>query len=430
MRRLRFLLEKEFLQIFRNKAMLPIIFIMPAIQLIVLSFVATYELKDVKFIVVDHDQSQISTELIQKFRANTYFSLGGYGTDIERAKAEVTAGRVDMVMVFPSDMERKVNREESVRMLLMIDAVSSNKASLIRFYSQSILQDYNRSLRGSIYPSALANRSGAGPGQDRSGLGITDLPTLPSAEEGPMPSSQQTLDLSASSVGGSAGNTLMSGTTASPAFTTTTRVWYNPSLDYVNYMVPGILVVLITMIALFLSGMNIVREKEIGTMEQLNVTPIRKSEFIISKLLPMWALALVELGVGLLIAYWIFSVPFEGSVWVIYATAAVYLVAVQGIGLYISTITNTQQQAMFLAWFVMVIFILMGGLFTPIESMPEWAQDLTYVNPVAYFIDIMRKVMLKGAGFPDFWPQVLVLFIFAVISIGFSILQYRKVSTD
>lgn len=372
--RLRYLLEKEFLQIFRNKAMLPIIFIMPAIQLVVLSFAATYELQNVNFYVVAPEHTTMPEQLVQRFRANQYFTLTGMGGDREEAKQKIAAGSVDMALMLTTDMDKKMERDRRVRVLFMIDAVSSNKASLIQSYSQAIVQDYN----GEILPE------------------YSWLQSSP----------------------------------RQAGFITRTRIWFNPTLDYIHYMVPGILVVLISMIALFLSAMNIVREKEIGTMEQLNVTPIRKSEFIVSKLLPMWILALLELTVGLGIAVWGFGVPIEGSLATIYSTSAIYLIAVQGIGLYISTITFTQQQAMFISWFVMVIFILMGGLFTPIESMPGWAQQLAYLNPVAYYIEIMRMIMLKGSGYFDFWPQMLVLTLFAVGSVGFSISRYRKSQQD
>ncbi len=354
--------------------MLPIIFIMPAIQLVILSFAATYELQNVNFYVVAPAQTEISDQLAQKFRANRHFTLSGMGTDREVAKRKITAGTVDMALIFPTDIDQKLERERRVRVLFLIDAVSSNKASLIQSYSQSILQDYNKE----IFPEY--SRSQTSPRQ--------------------------------------------------ASFITRTRIWFNPTLDYIHYMVPGILVVLISMIALFLSAMNIVREKEIGTMEQLNVTPIRKYEFIASKLLPMWLLALLELSVGLSIAVWGFGVPIEGSLATIYSTSAIYLIALQGIGLYVSTVTNTQQQAMFISWFVMVIFILMGGLFTPIESMPGWAQQLTYLNPIAYFIEVMRMIMLKGSGYVDFWPQMLALTLFAVGSVGFSISRYRKSQQD
>ena len=181
---------------------------------------------------------------------------------------------------------------------------------------------------------------------------------------------------------------------------------YNKTLNYKTYMVPGILVLLITMITLFLSGMNIVREKEVGTLEQINVTPIKKYQFIIGKLFPFWVIGMGILTIGLIIAKLIFNVPFLGSIAVVYLYTSIYILVILGMGLFISNFTDTQQQAMFIAWFFVVIFILMSGLFTPIESMPQWAQRLTDFNPIKYFIEVMRMVMLKGSSFTDILPQL------------------------
>ncbi|MCB0476244.1 MAG: ABC transporter permease, partial [Flavobacteriaceae bacterium] len=181
-------------------------------------------------------------------------------------------------------------------------------------------------------------------------------------------------------------------------------------------------------ISLFLSGMNIVREKEIGTLEQINVTPIRKSQFIIGKLFPFWVLGLTILTVGLIIAKLIFNVPMVGSLVLLYAYTAVYILVILGMGLFISNFTDTQQQAMFIAWFFMVIFILMSGLFTPIESMPKWAQYITDFNPIKYFVQVVRMVLLKGSGFNDIMPQFLKTLVFAFLMNGLAVWSYKKTS--
>ena len=193
-------------------------------------------------------------------------------------------------------------------------------------------------------------------------------------------------------------------------------------------MVPGILVLLVTMLTLFLSSMNIVREKEIGTLEQINVTPIKKHQFIIGKLFPFWVLGLFILSIGLTIAKLIFNIPILGNIGLIYLFTSVYLFVILGIGLIISNFTETQQQAMFIAWFFTVIFILMSGLFTPIESMPQWAQNITLFNPIRYFVEIVRMVLLKGATFSDISFQFLVIASYAVILNGIAVWTYKKVS--
>jgi len=204
--------------------------------------------------------------------------------------------------------------------------------------------------------------------------------------------------------------------------------WYNPELNYTHYMVPGILVILVTLIGLFLSGMNVVREKEIGTIDQINVTPVKRYQFITGKLLPFWIIGLGELTLGLLIARLVFHVPMLGSYWLIYLVASVYLLVVLGMGLLISTVTETQQQAMFIAWFFMVIFTLMSGLFTAIESMPNWAQTLTLFNTVRHFVDNMRRVMLKGSGLADIARPLLILLACAAVMLALAVNRYRKVS--
>jgi len=193
-------------------------------------------------------------------------------------------------------------------------------------------------------------------------------------------------------------------------------------------MVPGILVLLVTMIGIFLAGMNIVREKEIGTIEQINITPIKKYQFITGKLLPFWIIGQFELALGLTIGKLLFGIPILGNLAVIFLFSSVYLLVILGIGLLISTLNNTQQQAMFISWFFMVIFILMSGLFTPVESMPVWAQKLNIVNPVSYFIQVVRMVILKGSGLIDIWRQFLSISVYAVLILSFAVWRYRKVS--
>lgn len=372
MRIVRFLLQKEFLQIFRNRGMLPIIFVLPVIQLVVLSYAATYELREVKFHLVDMDRSTLSSRLVKKFQATGYFTLVEESFSVDEGINSLRSNNTGMVFHIPPDFEQSTGSagRGEANVQFIIDAVDGTTAGLIQGYAQSILQDFSNQI-------------------------VADF---------------QTVDHSA----------------AAPGISVNPASWYNPNLDYINYMVPGILVVLVSMIGMFLSGMNIVREREIGTIEQLNVTPIKRYQFMIGKLLPFWIIAMFELAIGLVIARFGFNIPFEGSVFIIFAIAGVYLVVVEGIGLFISTVTNTQQQAMFIAWFLMVVFILMGGLFTPIESMPVWAQKLTLVNPVAYFIEIMRMVLLKGAGIGDVLDLVAALVIMVLVILPAAVLRYRK----
>jgi ABC-2 type transport system permease protein len=180
------------------------------------------------------------------------------------------------------------------------------------------------------------------------------------------------------------------------------------------------------MVGASLSALNIVKEKEIGTIEQINVTPVRKYHFILGKLIPFWVIGLISLTIGLAIAWIVYGIVPLGSFLVIYCFAALYLLAVLGLGLLVSTITNNQQQAMLISFFLIMVFVLLGGLYTSIDSMPDWARAITKLNPVAYFVEVIRMVVLKGSGFADIGKDMLIMFAFAVILNGWAIYSYKK----
>ena len=368
MRTILFILQKEFIQIFRDKAMLPIIFIVPVMQLLILSYTATFEIKNINFVVVDHDKSVLSSQLKSKFNGSAFFHFKGEMPDYKSAEEAVQNGTADQIIVFEPGFEKNLQLQKMAKVQVVTNAINGSAASLMSAYAISIISDFNRQIIVDEFP--LANI----------GLPIETNPSY----------------------------------------------WYNPELNYITYMVPGILVLLITIIGIFLSGMNMVKEKEIGTIEQINVTPIKKYQFIAGKLIPFWVIANIDLSIGLLLAYFVFNIPVIGSVPLLFGVASVFLLAVLSLGLLISTMTNTMQQSMFISWFFLVIYILMSGLFTPIESMPHWAQNLNYLNPVAYFIKINRMIMLKGSGFMDFQRDFYLLSIYAISILGFSILRYRK----
>ena len=344
------IVQKEFKQIFRNKAMLPIIFIVPIIQIAILSFAATFEVKEVRLGYIDADKTAYSRELISKFEVSSYFTIVGEYDSQKQAQSALQEGKTDVIIEIPSNFER--------------DLVKEKQAALS-------VQIFNNKIRMDLMPYQPQQQS------------IKRIQFTPS-------------------------------------------FWYNETLDYKTFMVPGIIVILVTMITFFLSGMNIVREKEIGTLEQMNVTPIKKHQFIIGKLLPFWILGMFILFFGMNIGRFLFDVPLLGSpVWIL-LFASIYILVFLGMGFFISNFTDTQQQAMFIAWFFVVIFILMSGLFTPIESMPVWAQKITEFNPVRYFIEVIRMVMLKGSGLKDILPQLIKISIYAVVMNFLAVISYRK----
>jgi ABC-2 type transport system permease protein len=193
-------------------------------------------------------------------------------------------------------------------------------------------------------------------------------------------------------------------------------------------MVPGILAILVTMIGGFLAALNIVKEKEVGTIEQINVTPIKKHHFILGKLIPFWILGNVVFTIGLIVARLVYGIVPLGSLFLLYGFISIYLLAVLGFGLLLSTYCETQQQAMLITFFFVMIFILMGGLFTSIDSMPDWAKMVTKFNPLSYLIEVIRMIILKGSGFKDISRHLVIIFIFAAVLNSWAILNYKKTS--
>jgi ABC-2 type transport system permease protein len=204
------------------------------------------------------------------------------------------------------------------------------------------------------------------------------------------------------------------------------HIRYNPTRNYKHYMVPGLLVALVTLIGTLLTAQNIAREKELGTLEQLNVTPITRGQFIAGKLLPFWCLALVDLAVGLTVGVLVFGVPVVGNVFLLFGVAGIYLLVALGIGLFISTLVNTQQQAMFVTFFIVNIYLLMSGLFTPIDSMAPWVQVASLINPVRHFVTISRAILMKGAGLSEISTPLTFLAVSAVVVLTFAVRQYSK----
>ena len=371
MKTIGYIIQKEFKQIFRNKAMLPIIFVLPVIQLIILSNAATFEVKNINFSYVDQDKTAMSRGLIEKFEASSYFHVRTEYPSEKIAADAMQRGETDVILEIPQSFEKNLQKNKRSDLSVIINAIDGAAAGVENVYVNQIVQSFNNNIR-------------------------TGLMTLKDTRQ--IPDSIVTI----------------------PSF------WYNKTLNYKTLMVPGILVILVTMIALFLSGMNIVREKEIGTLEQMNVTPVKKHQFIIGKLFPFWVLGMVLLTVGLIISKVLFNIPMLGSMGLMYFFTSVYILVILGMGLFISNFTDTQQQAMFIAWFFVVIFILLSGLFTPIESMPHWAQLITELNPVKYYVEVMRMVMLKGSGFSDILPQFVKTLIFAVVMNGLAVWSYKK----
>ena len=370
MRTLKFILRKEFRQIFRDPGILRIILIMPVIQLLILPWAADYEIKNIKLAVVDHDHSEYSRQLINKITSSGYFILTDYSPSYEHSLEKIESDQSDLILQVPDHFEKDLVKEDEAKLFMAINAINGVKANLGGAYLRTIIQDYNKQVR-------------------------TEWIQFPRF------SPETQIEVTSSN-------------------------WFNPLMNYKYFMVPGILVILLTMVGSNLAAINIVKEKEIGTIEQINVTPIKKFHFILGKLIPFWILGLLVLTIGLTIARLAYGIIPAGSFLTIYVFAAVYLLAVLGLGLLISTYSVNQQQAMLLSFFLMMIFILLGGLYTSIDSMPEWAKWITRFNPVSYFIEVMRMVVLKGSSLADIKYHLLKIGGFDAMFNGWAIIDYHK----
>ncbi len=372
MRTIRFLLQKEFRQIFRNRIILAMIVAMPAIQLMILPLAADYEVKNINIAIVDGDRSPYSRRLISTITASGYFRLTGFGQSFQEAFKLIEKDEADLILEVPSGFEKNLIRESEQDLFVAVNAINGVKANLGASYLSSIIKNYNKDIRLDLLPPSTASQH----------------PTIEIASAN----------------------------------------WFNNMLNYRIFMVPGILAILVTMIGGFLSCLNIVKEKEVGTIEQINVTPIKKHHFILGKLIPFWVLGNVVFTIGLLISWLVYGIVPIGNLLVLYGFVWVYLLAVLGFGLLISTFCETQQQAMFIMFFFMMVFILMGGLFTSIESMPDWAQVVARLNPVSYLIAVMRMVILKGSSMWDILPQLATTLLIAVFLNTWAVINYKKTS--
>lgn len=372
MKTFRFLLEKEFKQILRNRIILAMIIALPTIQLAILPYAATYEIRHINLAVVDADHSTFSTELTEKLSASRYFNLVSAGTSYEKALELVEDGEAHLVLEIPPHFEKDLRTQGKTELMIAVDAVDGTMGSIGSSYLTQIIQEFSMHLLtdGEIaYPAEIGLR---------------------------------------------------------PRIEVIPQYRYNTQLDYKTYMVPGILVMLLTLVGGILAALNIVSEKEQGTLEQINVSPAPKQIYLLAKVIPFWIIGLLTLGIGLLIARFMYGIAPAGNLFTLFAFAAVYVVAFTGFGLLISVSAKTQQQSMFIAFFFLLIFFLMGGLFTPISSMPYWAQVVTWFNPTAYLIDVVRLIVMKGSGFADLLPQFFCICGFAVVFNVWAIFGYDK----
>ncbi|MBC8082181.1 MAG: ABC transporter permease [Hymenobacter sp.] len=369
MSRILYLIEKEFKQIFRNTVLLNIMIVAPVAQLLLLSYAGNFEVKDLNVSVVDGDHTTYAQRLIGKFRYIPSFRFKGYLPAYPVAYQELLAGRTDLVLVIPPHFARDLSKTNRAGLQLMVNAIDGSKAGIAAGYAQAIIRDFNDELR---------------------------------AETGGAASPE------------------------SARLVVENQYWYNPRLEYRTFMVPGVLFELLLVVGGLIAALNIVREKELGTQEQLNVTPIKKHEFILGKLTPFVAIGLVQFTMGLLLAVFWFEVPMVGSIALLYGFAFLFLLLCVGLGLLVSTTADTQQQAIFVVFFCIMVFILLSGLFSSVTDMPAWAQYLDMLNPLKYIIEVGRNVTLKGSTLRDMQTQFWALLALTGTLLGLAWWRYRK----
>lgn len=372
---LKFLIEKEFKQLLRNSFLPRLIIGYPCMVMIIMPWAANMEIKNISVNVVDNDHSVVSQRLIHKIDASSYFRLNNLSPTYNSALRDIESGDADVILEIPRHFEKKLENGEASHVLLAANAVNGSKGGLASSYMTATLADYNAQLHAENPSSGIVQEA-------------------------------------ASSV--------------QPSVSVSEKNLYNPHLNYKLFMVPALMVMLVTVICGFLPALNIVSEKEVGTIEQMNVTPVGKFKFILAKLIPFWVVGFVVLTLSFGLAWLIYGILPVGSLGIIYLLSALFVLVMSGFGLVISNHSATMQQAMFVMFFFIIILLLMSGLFTPVMSMPQWAQIITILNPLKYFVDIMRMVYLKGSGLTDLSLQIGALLAFATLFNFWAVKSYRK----
>lgn len=375
MHKLAILLKKEFLQIFRDKFILRSMLLLPLFQLLILPLAANYDIKNFRMAAIDRDNTQFSRRLLTKLQAGGYFSLTESVPSWTLAERMIERGDVDMIIEIPTDFERDMVLGRSPEVSVHVSAINGLSAGVAASYVGSITGDFASSLAAE---------------------GLIAAPLSAEAAKFPV------------------------------QINIATQEWYNPKFDYKTVIVPGILALLITVAGMSMMALNAVKEKEKGTIEQLNVTPMSRTRYMLAKTIPFFIMGLVQFTIGLAVARLVYDIPMEGSLWVLYGIISLYLTGLVFLGFTVANLSETQVQSIFMSFFLMMVLILMSGLFTPVESMPDWAQRADVVNPVAHIISSIKMVMVKGSSAADLARHWLGLGIFAAVMGVVAVATFRK----
>lgn len=371
--RVRQVVKKEVIQILRDRRFLMLVLVTPVIQTIIFGYVANVDVTNIPTVVCDLDQSRQSRELVDRFLESGFFSLAGTAQDPRQADRWLDGGKAKVVLVIPPQYSKQVTGKKASEIQVLTDATNSNVAGIAGSYASAIVAQANLDL-------LLARLHK---------IGIRTQETILVDPE--------------------------------------VRVWYNPELKSVNFMVPGMLCVILLTSTMNLTGISMVREKERGTAEQLSVTPVRSWELVLAKVLPFVVIGFVNMVFILFLGLFWFGVPLKGSLGLLFALSGVFIFTSLGLGVLISTLAATQQQAMMMAQFFMVPNMLLSGFMFPIANMPAPIQYVTYLVPLRYYVEIVRRIFMKGAALPELWNQLVPLFVFGMVAVAAASLRFRKV---
>lgn len=355
------LMKKEIHQIGRDRIMLRLIFLMPLIQLLLLGYTASTDVKLIYTVFYDLDKSELSREYVRSFSVGDYFVPRATDIPLTEAERGFKENRYNAFMIIPDDFSKNIQQKKPAQIGFMVDGTNANSASIALGYANIITSQFNQRINGLTSPLSLRG-----------------------------------------------------------------KMLYNPEAKSVYFMVPGIVATLLTMVTVMLTCMAIVREREIGTLEQLMVTPITTPALLLGKIIPFALIGFLEMSLALAFGMIWFKIPFVGSWFLLYALSFVYLFATLGVGIFISTVTKTQQQAMFFSWFFSIFALLTSGFFTPIANMPRSIQYLTYINPLRYFMKIVRGIIMKGASIDVLYPEVMAMVIFGLVVFTSSWVRFSK----
>lgn len=373
--RIKQMIIKEFIQVFRDKRMKAIVFVTPIMQLLMFGYAVTTDVNNISTAIYDLDKSYESRELVRKLESSGYFNIRYFAESPDEIQELLDRGRITAAIQINRGFSSDLKNKRQTEVQILVDGTDSNTATVAMDYANRIIMKYAK-------------------------------------ENSPQPPLWQR--------GGAEGGGVISG------IDLRTRVWYNPDLRSRNYNVPGVIAIVIMLTCLLLTSMAVVREREIGTMEQLMVTPLKPIELMLGKTIPFAIISFFNMVIVTVVGIFWFNIPIKGSVYLLTGSTAIYLLSVLGIGLFISTISKTQQQAMMATFLFYIPAVLLSGFMFPIENMPEIIQYGTYLNPLRYFLVIIRGIFLKGNGIAILWPQMLSLFLLGIIVMTLSSLRFRK----